>query len=71
VQHLAEFAGADQITDVRDSRRTAVGESDPGDARCGVRGIRHPSRVVQGVAERLLAQHVLAGREQTLHHLTV
>ena len=74
VQHLAQVAGLDQVPDVGDARGAAEGEADLGDdvATGGCVCCRgHRAGVLQGVAQRLLAQHMLAGGEQTLDHLAV
>jgi hypothetical protein len=49
----------------------AEGEADA-DHRVGVPGdLRHRTGVLEGVAQRLLAQHVLAGSDQTFRDLAV
>ena len=71
VQHLAQVAGLDQVADVGDARGAAEGEADLGDRGRAAGGVGHRAGVVQGVAQRLLAQHVLAGGEQALDDLAV
>ncbi len=52
--------------------RAAEGEADAGDRAGGVAGgLGHRAGVLHGVAQRLLAQHVLAGGQQALDDLAV
>ena len=75
VQHLAQVTGLDQLADVGDARGAAEGVADLGDEGIVAGGCvccrGHRAGVVQGVAQRLLAQHVLAGGQQALDDLTV
>ena len=71
VQHAAEGSGRDELAQGGDPGRAAEGEADPRDGVRAAGGGRHRPGVLQGVAERLLAQHVLAGGQQTLDHLAV
>jgi|GEM_PF-6247845 len=71
MQDIAEDAVTDQVPDIGNTRGTAEGEADPGNAG-GVAGcLGHGAGVCQGVAQRLFAQHVLAGGEQAFHHFAV
>ncbi len=71
VQHLAEGSVPDQVPDVGDAGRAAEGEADPGDRGRVAGGFGHGPGVFQGVAQRLFAQHVLAGGEEALDDFTV
>ncbi len=71
VQDPTQRAGGDQFAEGSDARRSAEGEADP-DHRVGAAGdVRHRASVLEVVAQRLLAEHVLAGGDQALHHLAV
>ena len=45
--------------------------TDLGDGGCAARRVSHGAGVVEGVAERLLAQHVLAGGQQSFDDVAV
>ena len=66
VADLADPALGDQLPGQRDRRHPAVGEADHGAYAVGARlvgGGGHRLRLGDGVGQRLLAQHVLAGLE--------
>ena len=71
VQDVAEGAVLHQVAQRSDTGGPAVGEADAGHGAGGVGRLDHRAGVVEGVAERLLAEHVLAGRQQPLDHLPV
>ena len=74
VQRPAQLAGVDELLDERDTGRAQEGEPDAGQhipLRGGVGRGGHRPGVRHGVGQRLLAQHVLAGGQQTLDHLAV
>jgi hypothetical protein len=71
MQDATQRAGIDEPAERGGARRPAEGETDA-DHRAGVPGdVRHGAGVLEGVAQRLLAQHVLAGSDQALHDLAV
>ena len=71
VQDATQRARGDELAEGGDARRPAEGEADA-DHRVGVAGdVRHGAGVLEGVAQRLLAEHVLAGSDQPLHDLAM
>ena len=69
VQDATQHAGGDELAESSNARRPAEGEADA-DHRVSAAGeVRHGAGVLEVVAQRLLAEHVLAGSDQPLHDL--
>ena len=71
MQDPAKGPRGDQLTQSGDSRRPAEGEPDPDHGVSVAGGLGHRPSVLEGVAQRLLAQHVLTRGHQAFHHLPV
>src|SRR5215218_1494238 len=71
VQYLTERPRRDQLADRGDGRCTAEREADPHGRLSCAGCVGHRPSIVQRVAERLLAQHMLPGGDESLHHLAV
>ena len=71
VQDATQRARADELAESSNARRPAQGEADA-DHRVGAAGdVGHGAGILEVVAQRLLAEHVFAGGDQSLHHLAV
>ena len=71
VQDATQRAGGDEFAEGSNAWRPAEGKANA-DYRVSAAGeVRHGAGVLEVVAERLLAEHVLAGSDQPLHDLTM
>src|SRR5215207_5150414 len=69
VHDATQNARGDELAESSNTRRPAEGEANA-DHRVSASGeVRHGAGVLEVVAQRLLAEHVLAGTDQPLHHL--
>ena len=71
MQDATQCAGADELAEGSNARRPAEGEADA-DHRVGAAGdVRHGAGILEVVAQRLLAEHMFARGDQSLHDLAM
>src|SRR5829696_6269263 len=71
VQDATQHAGGDELVESSNARRPAEGEADADHSVSATGQVRHGACILELVAQRLFAEHVLAGSNQTLNDLTM
>src|SRR5688500_8083928 len=71
VQDAPQDAGGDELVECGNARRPADGEADADHSGSAAGEVRHGACILEVVAQRLFAEHVLAGSDQTLNDLTM
>src|SRR5215218_341863 len=71
VQNAPQHAGGDELVEGSNARRPAEGEADAHHSVSAAGEVRHGACILELVAQRLFAEHVLAGSDQTLNDLTM
>src|SRR5688572_24872437 len=71
VQDATQHAGGDELVESSNARRPAEGEADADHSVSAAGQVRHGACILEVVAQRLFAEHMLAGSDQTLDDLTM